>query len=336
MNSIHAHDFTHPAFTDQTARLLALMRAQAAELGILADAQALAPAAWAHTLALHDRLILGTDLAPAYHAQAGVLLNEWAEHVTGVYTMLTAALFPSFTGFSASYADEAWPPVVVFTGACAPVVRALASYIAPVVAELALGRVVNPAWDAAAYAAALGDAVLVLLDAPEPARASLSSALAARVQAWAAHPVKTAAFAPPVGWAETWALGLRAARTQASVPQPEPAQPEPARPEPALPGPAQPRPILPEPALPEPAQPTPPPIDALAQPPVLPGAARSPAYPAAEPAAAPNTQARAAESTPTRTTGTQPRTRLPLPGARREPDRPPADPSPDQEPRDRR
>lgn len=85
-------------------------------------------------LASYNVLALLGDLAAEYHAQAAVLIKDWVEGYTGLYTCLTRALFPSFTQVNAFYGDSDWPPLIGIYGAATPVIMALAEFIAPFVA----------------------------------------------------------------------------------------------------------------------------------------------------------------------------------------------------------
>lgn len=88
----------------------------------------------AFRLANEGILVIIGDLPAALAHEAGVLFRDWGEAYTGLYTTLTNTLFPSYTQIQAFYADQEFPPIVGMTGAAAPVMTALAGYIAPFVA----------------------------------------------------------------------------------------------------------------------------------------------------------------------------------------------------------
>lgn len=88
----------------------------------------------ARLLAAHGALPLLGDVPVPYTNEASVHLKLWVDTYTRIYTVLTGALFPSYTQASAHYADNDWPPLVVLVGSAAPVLSSMGAYIAPFVA----------------------------------------------------------------------------------------------------------------------------------------------------------------------------------------------------------
>lgn len=64
----------------------------------------------------------------------GTEIQKWVDGYGQLYLLLTRALFPSFTGVSAQYADDHWPVIVTIRGDSAPVIEALAGFVAPYIA----------------------------------------------------------------------------------------------------------------------------------------------------------------------------------------------------------
>jgi hypothetical protein len=107
-------------------------------------APALAPAGWrapgdyegalpdlARSLAEHGVLIAAVQ-SPA--GQSALVTPVWVDGLQTVYAALAQALFPSYTGLSAFYADSGEPPLVLLQGEAIAVIMALAGYIVPYLA----------------------------------------------------------------------------------------------------------------------------------------------------------------------------------------------------------
>ncbi|QPC83577.1 hypothetical protein G4Y79_04115 [Phototrophicus methaneseepsis] len=80
-------------------------------------------------------LVLMGEITQAQAAQQSQIINTWVALYGDLYYALTQALFPSFTHIDAVYADDQLPPVVVITGECVPVIRAIAGYAVPYAAQ---------------------------------------------------------------------------------------------------------------------------------------------------------------------------------------------------------
>ncbi|MDZ4763285.1 MAG: hypothetical protein SGI73_01950 [Chloroflexota bacterium] len=86
----------------------------------------------ARALASNGALALMGDLAPgATQSSAALYFREWVDGYTRLYSVLCAALFPSYTEVSGFFVDQEQPPVVVIAGAAVPLIEVLATLIAP-------------------------------------------------------------------------------------------------------------------------------------------------------------------------------------------------------------
>ncbi|NWG17887.1 MAG: hypothetical protein HXY41_14760 [Chloroflexi bacterium] len=61
-------------------------------------------------------------------------IQTWVDGYAQFYLLLTRALFPSFVGIAAQYADNRWPVAITIRGECAPVIEAMAGFVTPYVA----------------------------------------------------------------------------------------------------------------------------------------------------------------------------------------------------------
>lgn len=66
--------------------------------------------------------------------QSALVTPVWVDGIQTLYACLAGALFPSYTGISAFYADQNEPPIVLLQGEATPVLMALAGYIIPYLA----------------------------------------------------------------------------------------------------------------------------------------------------------------------------------------------------------
>lgn len=89
----------------------------------------------ANGLARQGVLVLMAEVGAANHPNQDPLVNQWIALYGELYYAFAQALFPSFTGVDAVYADNQLPPMVVITGECVPVIRVLAGYAAPYIAR---------------------------------------------------------------------------------------------------------------------------------------------------------------------------------------------------------
>jgi hypothetical protein len=120
------------------------------ELALIAAARryapSLVPAGWARpgdypaplsalaaSLARHH-VLATTGVSEDADGLASVRYTEWAGLYTGLYTRISAALFPSYPDVNAFYADQNLPPILLVHGQVMPVIDALARYIVPFVA----------------------------------------------------------------------------------------------------------------------------------------------------------------------------------------------------------
>jgi hypothetical protein len=88
-------------------------------------------AALADGLAAEGTLPLLSTLPTDRAREAGAIYQAWASHYTQLYSVLAAALFPSYRDVQALFADQAFPPIVLIVGGAVPVTLALAAYAAP-------------------------------------------------------------------------------------------------------------------------------------------------------------------------------------------------------------
>jgi hypothetical protein len=91
----------------------------------------------ARYLATYNVLVLVGDFPQNLRGVSqdmGVEIQKWVDGYGQLYLLLTRALFPSFTGVSAQYADDHWPVIITIRGESAPVIEALAGFVAPYVA----------------------------------------------------------------------------------------------------------------------------------------------------------------------------------------------------------
>lgn len=91
--------------------------------------------AMANGLARQGVLVLMAEVGAASHPNQDPLVNQWIALYGELYYAFAQALFPSFVGVDAVYADNQLPPMVVITGECVPVIRVLAGYAVPYVAR---------------------------------------------------------------------------------------------------------------------------------------------------------------------------------------------------------
>lgn len=61
-------------------------------------------------------------------------IQAWVDSYAQFYLLLARALFPSFVGISAQYADNRWPVAIAIRGECAPVIEAMAGFVTPYIA----------------------------------------------------------------------------------------------------------------------------------------------------------------------------------------------------------
>lgn len=91
----------------------------------------------ARMLASYNVLVLVGDFPQSLRSVSqdmGAEIQKWVDGYGQLYLLLARSLFPSFTGVRAQYVDEHWPVVVTITGDAAPVIEALAGFVAPYVA----------------------------------------------------------------------------------------------------------------------------------------------------------------------------------------------------------
>lgn len=86
----------------------------------------------ARALAAQGALTLMGDPAPGV-ANPQMAYKAWVDGYTRLYSALSAALFPSFTGVSSFFVDHETPQVVVVVGEATPVIEMLAGHIGPFV-----------------------------------------------------------------------------------------------------------------------------------------------------------------------------------------------------------
>lgn len=85
----------------------------------------------ADRLAAEGTLTLLSTLPTDRAREAGAIYQAWASHYTQLYSLLAAALFPSYRDVQALFADQAFPPIVLIVGSAVPVTLALAAYVVP-------------------------------------------------------------------------------------------------------------------------------------------------------------------------------------------------------------
>lgn len=85
-------------------------------------------------LADYNYLLMWCVVPPQYATDSAYYVQEWVGNYAHLYEVLTQTLFPSFTQMSAWYADAESPPLVIIRGTATPVIRTLASFVAPYVA----------------------------------------------------------------------------------------------------------------------------------------------------------------------------------------------------------
>ncbi len=149
----------------------------------------------ARLLAAHGALPLLGDVPVPYTNEASVHLKLWVDTYTRIYTVLTGALFPSFSQCSAHYADNEWPPLVVVVGSASPVLSAIGDYVAPFVAVRQGGQPVSEA-----ELRGLVDLVLDALEAadlPREQHTRLRSELVGHVKDLLALHVRQMPLTPP-------------------------------------------------------------------------------------------------------------------------------------------
>jgi len=118
-----------------TARLhTALMTAAQRYAPTATPAELRSPTALADRLALEGVLVLASTLPTERARDAAALYKGWADHLCGLYRLLTTALFPSSPTVQAFYADQAFPPVVIVVGQSVPVIALLAGAVIPFMA----------------------------------------------------------------------------------------------------------------------------------------------------------------------------------------------------------
>lgn len=91
----------------------------------------------ARVLASYNLLVLVGDFPQSLRSVSqdmGAEIQKWVDGYGQLYLLLARSLFPSFTGVRAQYADEHWPVVITIKGDAAPVIEALAGFVAPYVA----------------------------------------------------------------------------------------------------------------------------------------------------------------------------------------------------------
>jgi hypothetical protein len=74
-----------------------------------------------------------------------LLVRAWVDHYHKLYALLTANIFPSFSGVNLGLADNLRPPVAILQGESTAVIQMLAGYIVPYVAMRQKGRSVSEA-----------------------------------------------------------------------------------------------------------------------------------------------------------------------------------------------
>ncbi|HYO89610.1 MAG TPA: hypothetical protein VER79_13250 [Candidatus Limnocylindrales bacterium] len=85
----------------------------------------------AGVLAEHSVLVTLVQSPPG---QSVLVTPVWVDGLQTLYACLAGALFPSYTGINAFYADQNEPPIVLLQGEATPVIMALAGYIIPYLA----------------------------------------------------------------------------------------------------------------------------------------------------------------------------------------------------------
>ncbi len=85
----------------------------------------------ATALAEYNLLVMAADPGNGAAADVASRITVWVEGYVRLYDLLCGALFPSFAGRQAFYADERQPPVIVLNGEAAPVLMMMAGYVAP-------------------------------------------------------------------------------------------------------------------------------------------------------------------------------------------------------------
>ncbi len=88
----------------------------------------------ARKLATYNVTVLIGELEPQLLSLKELYIQDWLRSYGQMYTLLKDALFPSFGGISAQYADNRLPAVVVFRGEAAPVITMFSGYITPYLA----------------------------------------------------------------------------------------------------------------------------------------------------------------------------------------------------------
>jgi hypothetical protein len=74
-----------------------------------------------------------------------LLVRAWVDNYHKLYGMLTANIFPSFSGVNLGLADNLRPPVAILQGESTAVIQMLAGYVVPYVAMRQKGRSVSEA-----------------------------------------------------------------------------------------------------------------------------------------------------------------------------------------------
>lgn len=104
--------------------------------------------ALARELANYNMLVIMGDF-PQTLATIGQDVNaqiqSWVNGYGQFYGLLTRALFPSYTHFSAHYTDDRWPVVIYMIGAATPVIRCMAGYVAPYIVQRQFESIVSEA-----------------------------------------------------------------------------------------------------------------------------------------------------------------------------------------------
>ncbi|MGB1289140.1 MAG: hypothetical protein ACPG7F_21580, partial [Aggregatilineales bacterium] len=96
-------------------------------------------------LARHGVLVLYFKLQPTSHADREQQINNRVSALANLYTLLTEALFPTFTYVSAHDADREDPPIVIFEGRSAPVIQLFADVLVPFIAVTQNQRLISEA-----------------------------------------------------------------------------------------------------------------------------------------------------------------------------------------------
>ncbi len=102
----------------------------------------------ARGLASYNVLVLMADQPYSLQSiqqNAGLLIQEWANHYVELYRRMCRDLFPSFNQVSVHPTDHRWPIIVYLHGTATPVIQRMAGFVAPYIVQRQFSPTVSEA-----------------------------------------------------------------------------------------------------------------------------------------------------------------------------------------------